>query len=126
MASPEVRRYSAQARSTDTFGRVLASARNQHFVVDGPVQNGCPGEALSPAELFLAGVATCGVELVQVIARDENVPVQAVSATIEALQDRGQPVRPDVSLFNRVRLEFHLTGVTAEQGVRLIDSFKRR
>jgi uncharacterized OsmC-like protein len=126
MAAPDVRRYSAQARSTDTFGRVLCTARTQHFVVDGPVQNGCPGEALSPAELFLAGVATCGVELVQVIARDENVPVQQVSATIEALQDRGQPVRPDVSLFNRVRLEFHLTGVTPEQGAQLIESFKRR
>jgi uncharacterized OsmC-like protein len=126
MASPDVRRYAAQARSTDTFGRVLCSARTTHFVVDGPVQNGCPGEAVSPAELFLAGVATCGVELVQVIAKDENVPVRSVSATIEGFQDRSQPVRPDVSLFNRVRLEFHLTGVTQEQGTRLIDSFKRR
>ena len=126
MASPDVRRYSAQARSTDTFGRVLASARTQHFVVDGPIQNDCPGEALSPAELFLAGVATCGVELVQVIARDQNLPVQAVSASIEAHQDRSQPPRPDVSLFNRVRLDFHLTGVTQEQATQLIDSFKRR
>jgi uncharacterized OsmC-like protein len=68
MAQTDVRRYSAQARSTETFGRVLCSARDQHFVVDGPVQNGCPGEAVSPGELFLAGVATCAVELVQVIA----------------------------------------------------------
>jgi uncharacterized OsmC-like protein len=126
MAESTMRRYAAQARSTDTFGRVLCNARTQHFVVDGPVQNGCPGEALSPAELFLAGVATCGVELVQVIAQDENIPVRTVSATIEALQDRGQPPRPDVSLFNRVRLAFHLTGVTPEQGTHLIESFKRR
>src|ERR1044072_8375085 len=95
--------YAGNAASPDVFGRVMVSARNQHFVVDGPVQNGCPGEAISPAELFLAGVATCGVELVQVIARDQNVPLQAVRATIEALQDRGQPPRPDVSLSNRVR-----------------------
>jgi uncharacterized OsmC-like protein len=126
MAAMEVRRYAAEARSTETFGRVLGSARTQHFVVDGPVQNGCPGEALSPAELFLAGVVTCGVELVQVIAKDENVPVQGVRATIEAVQDRSQPPRPDVSLFNRVRVEFHLKGVTQEQGAQLIDSFKRR
>ena len=126
MASTDLRRYSALARSTETFGRVLCSARTQHFVVDGPVQNGCPGEALSPAELFLAGVATCGVELVQVIARDQEVPLQAVNATIEALQDRSKPPRPEVSLFNRVRLEFHLEGVTPEQGTQLIDSFKRR
>ena len=62
--------YEVQARSTETFGRGLCSARNHHFVVDGPVQNGCPGEAITPAELFLAGVAACGVELVQVIARE--------------------------------------------------------
>lgn len=126
MALTDLRRYAAEARSTETFGRVLASARTQHFVVDGPVQNGCPGEALSPAELFLAGVVTCGVELVQVIANDQHVPVQAVRATIEAVQDRSQPPRPDVSLFNRVRVEFHLKGVTQEQGAQLIDSFKRR
>ena len=95
MAQTNVRRYSVQAGSTETFGRVLCSARTQHFVVDGPVQNGCPGEALSPAELFLAGVASCGVELVQVIAAEQNVPLQAVSATIEGFQDREQPVRPD-------------------------------
>ena len=53
----EVRRYHAAGRSTDTFGRVLVSARDQHLIVDGPVQNGCPGEAITPAELFLGGVA---------------------------------------------------------------------
>src|SRR5262245_42416791 len=101
-APADVRQYSAQARSTDTFGRVLCRARTQHFVGDGPVQNACPGEALSPAELFLAGVATCGVELVQVIAKDQNIPVKTVRATIEALQDRSQPPRSDLSVFNRV------------------------
>jgi uncharacterized OsmC-like protein len=126
MAATDVRRYAAQARSTETFGRVLCSARDQHFVADGPVQNGCPGEALSPGELFLAGVASCGVELVQVIAAEQNVPVRAVSATIEGVMDRGQPVRPDVTLFNTVRLQFHLRGVTEQQGAGLIDTFKRR
>ena len=63
MAESQIRSYSVKARSTDTFGRVLCNARDQHLVVDGPVQNGCPGEALGPAELFLAGVAGCGVEL---------------------------------------------------------------
>ena len=57
MTKTDVREYSVHAASTDTFGRVLATARNHHFVVDGPVNNGCPGEAVTPAELFLAGVA---------------------------------------------------------------------
>ena len=67
MTQAEVRRYKTGARSTETFGRVLVSARDQHLIVDGPVQNGCPGEAITPAELFLSGVAACGVELIQVL-----------------------------------------------------------
>ena len=38
----EVRQYTVSGASTDTFGRVLCSARNHHVVVDGPEQNGCP------------------------------------------------------------------------------------
>ena len=60
MTDTDVREYAAQAASTDTFGRVLCSARNHHFVGDGPVQNGCPGEAINPAELFLSGVGRAG------------------------------------------------------------------
>jgi len=52
--------------------------------------------------------------------------VQAVSATIEAFQDRSQPPRSDVSLLNQVRLDFHLTGMTPEQATQLIDTFNRR
>ena len=78
--SVETRRYEVSAASTSTFGRVLWSCRDQHFVADGPVHNGCPGEAVTPAELFLAGIATCGVELVEVIARAEGIPLQAARA----------------------------------------------
>ena len=126
MASEDIREYEIQARSTQTFGRVLASARNHHFVVDGPVQNGCPGEAITPAEVFLSGVATCGVELVEVLARAQGVPLEAVSVDVRGMQDRANPVRPDVSLFNSVELSFHLKGVTEEQGAGLVEAFKRR
>lgn len=126
MAQGGVRGYAARARSTDTFGRVICNTRDQHFVVDGPVQNGCPGEAVTPAELFLTGIAACGVELVQVIARDENLPLKSVGVEIEGMLDRSNPVRQDVSLFNSVRLRFDLKGVTKEQGGLLIDRFKGR
>src|SRR5436190_14529064 len=112
MTQADVRQYRAQAASTETFGRVLLSARNQHFVVDGPLQNGCPGEAITPAELFLSGVAACGVELVQVLARAQQVPLQAATVAMRAVLDPSKPVRPGVSLFNALRLHFHLKGVT--------------
>jgi uncharacterized OsmC-like protein len=126
MSVAEPRRYAVRARSTDTFGRVLWSCRDQHFVADGPVHNGCPGEAITPAELFLAGIASCGVELLEVIARAEEVPLQTASAEIAGEIDPANPVRTDVSVFNSVRLSFRLQGVTEEQGAHLIERFKGR
>ena len=126
MAKTDVREYSVHADSTNTFGRVLATARNHHFIVDGPVLNGCPGEAVNPAELFLAGVATCGVELVQVIAKEKSIALKGVVADIQGIQDRSNPPRSDVSLFNSVRLHFRISGVTEPQGRELVEAFKRR
>ncbi|MGH9364465.1 MAG: OsmC family protein [Thermoanaerobaculia bacterium] len=126
MSSSNLREYEVHARSTDTFGRVLCGCRNHHFVSDGPVQNGCPGEAVTPAELFLSGVAACGVELVQVLAKDRGLPLSAVRVAIRGVMDRANPVRPDVALFNSVRLRFHLGGVSREQGAELVEAFKGR
>ena len=126
MTAAATRRYEVAARSTDVFGRVLWSCRDQHFVADGPVHNGCPGEAVTPAELFLAGVAACGVELVEVLAKAEGVPLTSVRTEIEGEIDPANPVRDDLNVFNSVRLTFELTGVTEEQGAALVEGFKRR
>ena len=122
----EVRQYTVNAASTETFGRVLCSARNHHVVVDGPEQNGCPGEEITPVEVFLAAVAACGVELVQVIAKSEQLPLKKVAVAITSTQDRSRPVRPDVSLLNSVHVKFRLEGVSQQQGERLIGAFKGR
>ena len=126
MSTTTVRQYRVHARSTDTFGRVLAGCRQHHVVVDGPVENGCPGEAITPAELFLAGVAACGVELLQVIARDRGDGLDAVEAEIEGTIDRATPVREDVTVFNSVRLSLTLRGVEQDQARRLVEAFKAR
>lgn len=118
--------YEIQARSTDIFGRVLCSCRNHHFIVDGPVQNGCPGEAITPAELFLGGVAACGVELMQVIAKEKQLPLRAAGVAVRGTIDPENPVPSDFRLFNSVRLEFVLYGVTDEQGAQLITAFQGR
>jgi uncharacterized OsmC-like protein len=124
--APAPRVYEVHARSTDVFGRVLCDARDQHFVVDGPVHNGCPGEAVTPAELFLAGVAACGVELLGVLARDRQLPLRAARVAIQGTNDPAHPVRPDVNLFNSVRLTVTLGGVSEEQGQTLLEAFQRR
>jgi uncharacterized OsmC-like protein len=117
--------YEARAASSGTFGRVLCSARQHHFVVDGPVHNGAPGEALLPPEIFLAGVASCAVELIESFARGEQIPLERVGVTMTGTIDRSRPVRPDLTLFNAAELDIQLHGVTGEQATHLIDRFKK-
>ncbi len=126
MTTANVRTYDVAARSTDIFGRVLCSARDHHFIVDGPVQNDCPGEEITPAESFLSGVAACGVELMHVIARDQQVPLQRASVAIHGIVDRDNPPRPDLTLFNVVRVNVTLWGVTLAQANAVVDGFTKR
>jgi len=126
MAQADLRQYEAQAASTETFGRVLCSVRNHHYVIDGPEQNGCPGEEVTPGELFLSAVASCGVELVQVLAKSEKIPLQGITVEITGVMDRSNPVRPDFSLFNTVRLHFLMQGVPDAQAKDLVEKFKGR
>lgn len=127
MTTPSlIREYTVGGRSTDVFGRVLCQARNHHVVVDGPVQNGCPGEELTPPEVFLMSVAACGVELAQVIAREDGVSLGSVSCEIYGKVDRGNPVRPDVTLFNEVRLTFRMETANASQAAAIAEKFKKR
>jgi uncharacterized OsmC-like protein len=126
MATSDLRLYGASARSTDTFGRVLCSARQNHFVVDGPVWNEAPGEAATPGELFLAAVASCSVELLHLIARERNADLARVSARVHGTIDRSHPVRSDVALFNSVRLDLELEGVSELEAEELVEAFKGR
>jgi uncharacterized OsmC-like protein len=124
--NPNLREYEVRARSTDIFGRVLVSARNHQFIIDGPVQNDCPGEAITPAESFLSGVAGCCIELMHVIARSEQAPLQKAHVKIHGVVDRDRQASSDVTLFNSVRLEIELTGVTPSQGESIVAGFRKR
>ena len=126
MTDADVRQFAAEARSTDVFGRVLCNAREQHFVIDGPSWNGCPGEALTPGEAFLAAVAACGVELLQAIAADDGTHVGTIAVQIDGIVDRGHPVRDDMTVFNRVSMRFDISGVAQEQATSLVERVGRR
>lgn len=126
MTGAELREYTAEAGSTDVFGRVLCSARDHHFVIDGPVWNGCPGEALTPGEAFLAAVAACGVELVQAIAAGDERAIGKVGVEIHGVVDRDHPVRDELTVFNRVWLRFTIEGVGEEVAASLVERFGRR
>ena len=124
-SASQVRRFEVAAASSGIFGRVLCSARHHHFVVDGPVQNGCPGEALTPPELFLASIAACGVELIEVFARQDGIPLRRVAVAGRGTLDRSDQARSDVTLMNTVSLEFTLSGVDQAQAAELVARFQK-
>ena len=121
-----IREYDISARSTPVFGRVMVSARNHHIIVDGPVQNGCPGEEMTPPELFLSSVAACGVELVHVIAKEEKKSIDSVELKVHGIVDRSRQARTDVTTFNRVELDFVVSGTDGQTAAALVEGFKRR
>jgi uncharacterized OsmC-like protein len=125
-APAPIREYEVRARSTDVFGRVLCSAREHHFIVDGPAQNGCPGEELTPPEVFLSGIAACGVELIHVIAKEQARALGSVKAKVYAKLDRSKQSKPNVTVFNELRVEFELSGTDAASAEELVDAFTRR
>jgi uncharacterized OsmC-like protein len=121
-----IREFEVAAQSTPTFGRVLCSARQHHWIVDGPAYNNCPGEELTPPELFLAAVASCGVELVTVIAKEQGKPLGDVRLRVHGAVDRNRQQRSDVTVFNSVRLDFVVAGTDAATAAELVNGFKRR
>ena len=124
LSAPRV--YEAHASSTETFGRVTASVRAHRLTVDGPVRNGAPGEAPTPGELVLAAAASCGAEVLQVLARDGGVPFEAAAVTVRGTIDLARQPHAGVTVFSAVELEIVLRGPTPAQAAELVAEFKRR
>ena len=122
----DIRRYAAQARSTDLLGRVRMDARHHHVTVDGPPWNDFPGEELMPGELFLGGVATCAVEVIQMFARDDGVPIGDLRVQMNAEVDPDNQPHEGRTLFNRVRMLVEIEGVSQPQADDFVHRFKGR
>ncbi|WP_062225878.1 OsmC family protein [Aureimonas frigidaquae] len=69
------------------FGRVVLSARQNHFVSDGRVSHGGAGEAIFAGELLLASLVACGLGIVHETAHDRQEPKPDVELTAQFLRD---------------------------------------
>jgi uncharacterized OsmC-like protein len=107
--------------SSATPGRAVNQVRNRQLVIDEPTHLGGPGEEITPAEAFLAGVSACGVLLVQGRARDTGVRLDRVEANIEGVRHRS-----DTSVFQRIEIRFRLSGPSQAEAVDLVEHYKRR
>src|ERR1700736_1734438 len=106
--------------STSTPGRAINKVRDHELVIDEPTHLGGPGEQITPAEAFLAGVSACGVLLVQGRARDAGVRLEKVEATIEGVRQRS-----DTSVFQRIDIRFRLSGPSRAESADLVEHYKR-
>lgn len=107
--------------STATPGRSLNNVRGHHFVIDEPTYAGGPGEEITPAEAFLAGVSSCGVLLVESFAKKDSVPLRRAEVTIEGTRNPSEPSR-----FEGISMRFELVGPTQAQADGLVERYKNR
>jgi uncharacterized OsmC-like protein len=119
MANDELVVNRVHSASTTTPGRAINKVRDHQLVIDEPTHLGGPGEQITPAEAFLAGVSACGVLLVQGRARDSGIRLEQVEVNIEAVRHRG-----DTSVFQHIDMLFRLAGPSEAEANDLIEHYK--
>ncbi|MCC6179798.1 MAG: OsmC family protein [Chloroflexi bacterium] len=115
--SPIKGRYAVRCQSTDVPGRSLAHARTNHWIIDSPSG---PNEAVTTGETFMAGIAACGVTLVELHAQQKGLPFGTLEVSAEGV--RTEASMPD---FARIDVHFAFTGVDREQAAYYVDVWKK-
>src|SRR5438552_14091256 len=116
----------AACYSSGTAGRAIVQVRSNHFVTDdpaSPLYNG-PGAAPSSLELFLSGIVSCAVLMLERIAHAEGRTLGPLRAEMEATRDPEAPGQPPV--LDSARLTFVFTGISREEAGQLVETFKGR
>ena len=109
-----------RVRSETTFvpGRSLNSARTNHFVIDS--SSGAP-EAITSIESFLAGISSCGANIVHREAVARGIPLRRAVVDIE-----GHRAKADTTTLTGVDMRFELFGVTGAQADELVSAYTGR
>jgi uncharacterized OsmC-like protein len=121
-------RGSAACYSTATPGRAIVQVRDNHLVTDDPSEPSNyyqgPGEAPASLELFLGGIVSCAVLMLERIARSEGRALGPIRAEMEATRDPSSTDQPPV--LDTAKLTFVFTDMTSEEAGHLVETFKRR
>jgi uncharacterized OsmC-like protein len=117
----------AISRLSNQAGRAIVSARGNHFVVDSVPPLKGPNEERNPLDLILGALGTCGAFIYETAAQEMDIPLTAITATVEGDFDprgvKGEDVNPRIQAF-RVKME--LAGATDEQAAKLAEQFEAR
>jgi uncharacterized OsmC-like protein len=107
-----------RSETTHVPGRSLNQARTNHFVIDS--SSGSP-EAMTSIEAFLAGISSCGVNVVHREAVARGLPLSRAVVEIE-----GRRSKADTSTLAGVDMRFTLSGVDQAQAEELVEEYRRR
>lgn len=108
-------------------GRVLVSARGNHFIYDSvPPING-PNEEVNPLDGMLAAFIACGMYIYEAVGIEEGITTDNLSATVQGQLDprgvAGAAVNPRVRAFN---VTMNVDGPTAEEAAMMAEAFSTR
>src|SRR5215472_624463 len=119
---------SAACYSSATPGRAIVRIRGNHLVTDDPSEPSSyyhgPGEAPGSLELFLGGIVSCAVLMLERIARSEGRALGPIRAEMEATRDPTSSSQPPV--LDSAKLVFVFQGMTREEAGQLVETFKNR
>lgn len=124
MTQQAVHSVKVRAYSSGTQGRAICQARNHHWIADDAAYNGGPGEELGAGELFFSGLTACAVNMLERVARQEEIPLVRMDVSVEGTRDTSIPGNGP-AVYQEVRLNFELVGPDQAQGQELVDFYKR-
>jgi uncharacterized OsmC-like protein len=112
--------YQARCYSAGIVGRSICNARNHHWVAENT-----GGDAVGAGEMFCASIAACAVNMVETIADKEQRPLGGMEVSVAAYRDFDKPAG-DVSLYDAVRIQFQMWGVSDDDARFLVKTWKMR
>ncbi len=112
--------YEARSYSTRIVGQSICNARNHYWVAENS-----GGEAVGAGELFCASIAACAVNMVGTIAGTEQRALDSMEVSVAAYRDFDKPAG-DLSLYDAVKIEFEMWGVSDDDARYLVKTWKQR
>ena len=112
--------YAASTNSSGIEGRAICNARTNHWVSDDG-----GGAAVYSGELFLSGLSSCAVNMVERLARTDNIVLEWMEVPLESYRDAGAD-HGELTLYDAIRIKFEMWGVEDEDALNLVELWKKR
>ena len=112
--------YAASTNSSGIEGRAICNARANHWVSDDG-----GGDAVYSGELFLSGISSCAVNMVERLARADNIELEWMEVSLESYRDATAD-HGDLTLYDAIRIKFEMWGIEDEDAFDLVGLWKKR